>query len=164
MKVLLKALVLFVLVLALIVPIFAQEVTPEAVDPIPTIEVVEGVEPVVLAPVAVAPAADGVSELLSPELMVITGSIVLAIGLGGAFYVLLKALDALKVSVPQEVMTVYGNQIAGLIHETRQFVGKKVSETASPVDDMVWSIANVPLDVLEKEIQRRSSPPPAPTE
>jgi hypothetical protein len=159
MKVLLKALVLFVLVLALIVPIFAQEVTPEAVDPIPTIEVVEGVEPVVLAPVAVAPAADGVSELLSPELMVIVGAIVLAIVLSGAFYVVLRAMDALKVSVPQEVTTAFGNQLIELINQSRQYVHTKAKETTTPIDDAFAALADIPLDALENEIRRRSNPP-----
>jgi hypothetical protein len=54
----LRTLSLFVLVLALIVPIFAQEVTPEVVDAAP----VEDAAPVVaIAPVADAvPATDGV--------------------------------------------------------------------------------------------------------
>jgi type II secretory pathway pseudopilin PulG len=107
----------------------------------------------------VAPAADGVSELLSPELMVIVGAIVLAIVLSGAFYVVLRAMDALKVSVPQEVTTAFGNQLIELINQSRQYVHTKAKETTTPIDDAFAALADIPLDALENEIRRRSNPP-----
>lgn len=138
------------LLMLLVSGIFAQEGTdsPDVVLPTP------GTVIVVPEPVEEAPATE-VSQWVSPEVMAIAGSIILIVFLLGAFVLLFKALDALKISVPAETINLFSEKLVELVNTTRESVREKVEETTSPIDNMVFAIADVPLEHLLKEVERR---------
>lgn len=148
MKGFLKALVLLGLVFALIFPMLAQA---QDDDFVPTQEVVE-VVPDVVAPVATSP-------MISPDVMAIAGSLILILGLGFVFVLLSKAMDALKVSVPQEAYDLFATRLIEVFKQARDSVGEQVRATPSPIDDMALAIADVPIDFIVKELHKRIANP-----
>ena len=120
MKTALKLFSLFLLVLLLIVPMMAQDVTAEAnpvatEPPLPASPASEGgAETAVIAPV-VAADDEQAEPLFSYDVLVMAGAALLAVGFCGVFLLILKSLEALKVSVPQESLTLFGNQLIELM-------------------------------------------------
>lgn len=154
---LLKVFVLFVLVLLLVVPLFAQEVEETAVVDAPAVEVVDTAGEIVAAP---APVEDATPDWLTPEVLTLVGGLLFAIGLGCSFYVILKALEALKVSVPQEVITTFGNQLIETINQTRQTAKIKAQETDTPIDDLFVYALDIPAEVIVKIIEKKTGSVP----
>lgn len=87
--------------------------------------------------------------------MLIAGSILLTIIVGGAFFLAIKALEALKVSVPQETITAIGTQLIAIMTTGMATAKTKAEESATPIDDLLVAIARVPNDFLIAEIQKR---------
>jgi hypothetical protein len=140
-----RLLLLTLLLLLLMPPALAQEAT-EA--PTPTLEVVTG-NPVVEAP------APEVSYLDEGTLL-IAGSILLTVVVGGSFFLAIKSLEALKVSVPQQTITEVGTQLVSVMAKTMAGVKTQVEATPSPIDDAFYAVAKIPVDFLITEIQRRT--------
>jgi hypothetical protein len=129
----------------------AQEATLEATDAILTQEAIVETPPVVDAP------ADGADiPYLSPDVAVIAGTIIVVLALCGVFVVVFKALDAVKLSVPQETTAAIGTQIVDGVTKIMDKLSSQVKETTSPVDDMALAVANVPIKYMLEEIKRRT--------
>jgi hypothetical protein len=147
-----KSLMMRFSVLVLLLSVFigmtlAQEST-DTVQPSPTMEVVT-VDPVVEAP---APEF----SFIDADTLLIAGSILVTIIVGGAFFLTHEALKALKVSVPQETYTAFGNQIVGVMTNTMAALKDKVEATSNPVDDVVYNVGKIGTDFLIEEIKRRN--------
>ena len=153
MKILAMRLLLIVALLLLVLgSTLAQEGTEEAPIPAPTLEVVT------TAPVVEAPAPEAsapASSFFDESTMLIASSILLAIIVGGAFFLAIKSLEALKVSVPQETITAIGTQLISIMTSQMASAKKRAEETDTPMDDLLLAIARVPNDYLIAEIQKR---------
>lgn len=105
-------------------------------------------------PVVAAPAPE--ASLFDENTMLIAGSILLVVIVGGAFFLAIKALEALRVSVPQEAITAFGTQLISLMTSTMATAKTHAEETDTPIDDLLVAIAKVPSDFLVAEIKRRA--------
>ena len=107
------------------------------------------------APVVVeAPTPE--ASFFDEDILLLTGSIFLALVVGGSFFLAVKALEALKVSVPQETVVEVGNQLVSVMQKTMAGLKTQVDSTPSPIDDVFYSVGKVGTDFLIAEIQRRS--------
>jgi len=95
----------------------------------------------------------------------------------GSFYVIVIALHALKISVPEEVMKTFSTVLVDTIDSTITKLQENAALTPSPIDDIVVDIGEMTLEAFKKkflpelsvedligEIQKRNAdtPDPAP--
>jgi uncharacterized membrane protein len=106
------------------------------------------------APVVIAPAAE--TSLFSQDVLLIAGTIMLVAIVAGAFLLAFEALKALKVSVPQEVLAAWGKVLLDTMQKTMDGVQTSVNESATPIDDAVYSVGKIPLMMMMHEITRRT--------
>jgi hypothetical protein len=104
--------------------------------------------------VVTAPSPEGSS--ISEDVLLIAGSILVVIIVSGAFLLAMRALEVLKVSVPQEVLQEMGKAIVMTMEKTMAGVQTSVNESPSPIDDAAYSVAKVPLLMMMHEIKRRT--------
>jgi hypothetical protein len=108
-------------------------------------------------PVVEAPAPE--DEFIDSGTLLIAGSIFVAVVVGGAFFLAIQALDALKVSVPQQTITEVGTQIVNVIQKTMSAARTQSDASPSPIDNLFVAAAQIPADYLIAEIQRRALTP-----
>ncbi|MGJ3241174.1 MAG: hypothetical protein ACFE0Q_20860 [Anaerolineae bacterium] len=128
-------------------PIMAQETTP---DPQPTQEI---------TPAPPDTTEPGITDTWLDETLLIGASLALIIVVGGSFVLALRALDALKISVPQETTDHIAQQIVTTMRETMDAIGKQVQSTPSPIDDAIYSAGRIPIEALINELANRSLSP-----
>ncbi|PSN79609.1 hypothetical protein C8B47_10755 [filamentous cyanobacterium CCP4] len=103
------------------------------------------------------PATDVPTEL--DGILVIIGSVLLVIVVGGSFFLGIKALDALKISVPPEIVDKIAQQTVAIMKETMDTIGKQVLATPTPMDDAAYAIGKIPFEKLIEEINKRTLSP-----
>lgn len=70
----------------------------------------------------------------------------------GSFYVIVIALHALKISVPEEVMKTFSTVLVDTIDSTVTKLQEKAALTPSPVDDALIDLAKIPIDALKSKL------------
>lgn len=96
------------------------------------------------------------------DTLLVIGSVGLIVIIGGSFALALYALDALKLSVPQAVIDTIGKQLVDTMKQAMDAVGKQVEGTPTPIDNIAFDIAKLPIEALISEISRRSADPDTP--
>jgi hypothetical protein len=102
-----------------------------------------------------APAPE-VSPFFDESTILIAGSILLTVIVGGAFILIYKALDALKVSVPQQTISDVSTQMIKIIQNVMDGAKAKVEASPTPVDDALYNVGKIGTDFLIEEIKRRA--------
>lgn len=85
------------------------------------------------------------------ETIPIIGGIAILIILCGTFYILNLAINALSVSVPQDVIHKIGESLVNNMNETMKVLSDKAALTPSPVDDIIVDIGELTLDAVKQK-------------
>lgn len=104
-----------------------------------------------------SPTLESSTPLIDNDALLLISALLITTIVGGAFFLAVKSLEALKISVPQETIAAIGTQIISIMRTSMDAMKTRVEDSPNPIDNVIYAAAEIPLDTLIAEIQRRVS-------